>query len=159
MAANVITNLEKQMPFIKAAGKKYATVRPAPAPIYSPNSPPFTKWTELHSYNLTRRAFWLTSTARRMRHSGQQSAAQSSLVDLLARSVTVTKRGKGEKGGMNERVKWTKRSEAFFYIPLMPTWQPSSRLRGAWWCTGNQLMGWGRKRVGRDRKGGGREGR
>lgn len=105
MAANVITNLEKQMPFIKAAGKKYATVRPAPAPIYSPNSPPFTKWTELHSYNLTRRAFWLTSTARRMRHSGQQSAAQSSLVDLLARSVTVTKRGKGEKGGMNERVK------------------------------------------------------
>lgn len=106
MAANVITNLEKQMPFIKAAGEKYATVRPAPVPIYSPNSPPFTKWTKLHSYNLTRREFWLTSTAGRMSHSGQQSAAQSSLVDLSARSVTVTKSGKErEKGGMNERVK------------------------------------------------------
>ena len=46
---------------------------------------------------------------------------------------------------MNERVKWTKRSKAFFYVPLMPTWQPSSRLRVAWWCAGNQLMGWGEK--------------
>lgn len=85
VAANVITNLEKQMPFIKAPGEKYATGRPAPAPIYSPNSPPFTKWTKLHSYNLTCRGFWLTSTARRMSHSGQRSAAQSSLVDVFGK--------------------------------------------------------------------------